>query len=272
MKRARSTAYPVLDLASAYRILRQDLAGLGTTELNRHEIAKKIGYNDALGGLAARKIGALAHYGLLVRRGSNYGLSPLGLRLQTLDIHDAEFLSAIRAALEHPSLFRAILDRHRTAGRIPHDFAEEMAAFGITEKASADAVEVFRNSALFAEVLDTEGVFLSEPAVAPSHLLQSIQPTESSCYGSDVNKEYERQINIPLLLFNGSKGSLVLPRPFGANEYLALKESFLAVYKILPAHLGFEIPAKGRTEVSAKAEPQESKPPLHFTKPTKFRR
>src|SRR5690349_8145864 len=110
MKRERSTAYPVLDLPTAYRILRRDLSDLGTAELTRDQLAKRLGYQAAVGGLAARKIGALVHYGLLNRRADRYGLSPLGLRLQSLDLDSSEFPSAIRAALERPALFRSLLE------------------------------------------------------------------------------------------------------------------------------------------------------------------
>jgi len=254
MKRARSTAYPVLDLAAAYRILRQDLAGLGAVELDRDEIARKIGYNDALGGLAARKIGALVHYGLLVRRGARYGLSALGLRLQNLELHDIEFSSAIRAALEHPSLFRMILDRYKNAGRIPHSLAAELAAFGITEKASADAEEVFRNSALFAGVLDTERVLRvsSRSAIEPS--------TEAL---RDGGEESSGTVELPLILAKGKKGSLVLPKPFLADDYIALKQAFLALYKLLPMHLEIES-RNSESEPRAKPKAENQKPLLPF--------
>jgi hypothetical protein len=269
MKRARSNAYPVLDLAAAYKILRHDLAGLGAAELSRDEVAKKIGYHDAIGGLAARKVGALAHYGLLVRRGGKYGLSPLGLRLQTLDIHDAEFSSAICAALEHPTLFRAILDRYGVVGRLPHSLAEELAPFGITENASEDAAEVFRNSALFAGLLNTEGVLRSGPLVLPSPVLPLSDV--SPIYDSNGNKESD-QIEIPLLLPEGRKGSMILPRPFGETDYRALKESFLAAYKLLPTHLGIVISSARENGSSARVGFQKSKPPLPFPKPPRPRR
>jgi len=260
MKRARSTAYPVLDLAAAYRILRQDLEDLGAAELDRDEIARKLGYNDALGGLVARKIGALVHYGLLVRRGSRYGLSPLGLRLQNLDIHDTEFPSAIRAALEHPVLFRAILDRHRATGRVPHSLAAELESFGITEKASADAEEVFRSSALFAGVIDTEGTFSSGHASSsptlPALEEQRIEPLSGA----------QESEGIPLLLPRGKKAFLVLPKSFDGNDYVALKESFLATYRILPGHLEIEIPKRVEGNTQGKAKSSESGQTLPFEK------
>lgn len=260
MKRARSTAYPVLDLAAAYRILRQDLEGLGAAELDRDEIAKRIGYNDALGGLAARKVGALVHYGLFVRRGSRYGLSPLGLRLQNLDIRDAEFPSAIRTALEHPLLFKAILDRHRAGGRIPRSLAADLAAFGITEKASADAEDVFRSSALFAGVLDTEGIFSPAPMAKSAAL-----PPPETHYDLGASKARDsEEIEISLLLSKGRKGKLILPQPFGAQDYLALKEAFLAQYKLLKRHLEIEIPATRKNDARAKTKPQDSSLPLRF--------
>lgn len=257
MKRARSTAYPVLDLAAAYRILRQDLAALGSAEFDRDEIAKKIGYHDGLGGLAARKVGALVHYNILVRRGSRYGLSPLGLRLQDLDIRDVEFSSTIRAALEQPTLFRMILDRYRGVGRVPGSLASDLAALGITEKASADAEQIFRNSALFAGVLDTEGVFSSKP-------IASVAAEVVQNENGKIDTEISNTIEIPLILRKGRLGKLILPQPFSAQDYLTLKNAFLSAYELLPEHLDIEVPEKPEDETRGKAKSQESRSPLRF--------
>jgi hypothetical protein len=270
MKRARSTAYPVLDLAAAYRILRQNLAGIGTAELDRDEIARKIGYIDAQGGLAARKVGALVHYGLLVRRGSRYGLSPLGLHLQGLDIRDAEFHSAIRSAFEQPALFRLILDRFRSVGRIPPSLPLELETFGITKKASSDAVEVFRSSALFAGVLDTEGFF--NPALAAPSSISSTQEAKPPAQepeeddGVTVTEREVEKVKVVLILPRGRKASLVLPQPFDIDDYRALKDSFLSIYKLLPAHLEIDISEKQGSGSHGRGKSPESTPPLRFRK------
>jgi hypothetical protein len=261
MKRERSTAYPVLDLATAYRILRQDLAGLGTAELDRDDIARKLGYQAAWGGLAARKIGALVHYGLLNRRASRYGLSPLGLRLQNLDLGDPEFSSAICAALEHPTLFKALLGRYRELGRLPTNFAQELAKFGITERASADVAAVFRDSALFAGVLDTDELFRSKAmrSTPVSPALKPPQEQESLPEKGRLQESSEDWYEFPLLLSNGKTGYLMLPTRMEPDDLVALKDALGSIRKRLPMHLGAGVqPARGETNTAA------SKPPLKF--------
>lgn len=261
MKRERSTAYPVLDLATAYRILRQDLAGLGTAELDRDQMAKKLGYQTAWGGLAARKIGALVHYGLLNRRANRYGLSPLGLRLQNLDLGDPEFFSAICSALEHPTLFKALLDRYRDFGKLPTNLAQELATFGITERASADVAELFRNSALFAGVLDTGELFHSE-AMRPAPVSSSSKTSRKNGppqENSRVQESSEDWYEFPLLLSDGKTGYLMLPPNMESNDVGALKIALSAIYKLLPIHLGTKIVQRARGETDA-----TSKPPLKF--------
>lgn len=256
MSRERSAAYPVLDLAAAYRVLRQDLWGLGAVELGRAEMAKRLGYQAAEGGLAARKVGALVQYGILDRRVGRYSLSPLGLRLQALSLGDAEFPSAIRAALEHPTLFKEILRRYQRPGKVPRDLAPELADFGITQRASAQAAEVFRSSALFAGVIDTDGFIQESPEKEVSASVLSQTPGNDRSI-EELDEEWDE---IPLLLTKKRQGVLRLPRSLEPGDYFALKDAFLAAYKLLPQHLGLQVSSKRRTET----KPRSSSSPLHF--------
>lgn len=258
MKRKRSTAHPVLDLATAYRILRQNLAGLGSAELHREEIAARLGYQTAKGGLAARKIGALVHYGLLQRRSADlYGLSPLGIRLQALSLGDGEFPSAIRKALEHPTLFKAILEHYGETGSIPRDLDSELARFGITAEASAEAARIFRESALFAGAIDTAGLFRgqSRPSVPAS---TKAPPT------ANRSQKEARWNEIQILLSGQRKGWLKLPQDLSLEDYHTLEESFRALYKILPRQFGFETPQRRRKPGSGISEAQKSSSTLPF--------
>ena len=259
MKRERSTAYPVLDLATAYRVLRQDLSSLGAVELDRAEMAKRLGYQGASGGLAARKICALAQYGLLDRRAGLYGLSPLGLRLQVLDIGDTEFPSAIRTALEQPPLFKDILDRYRSAGSVPRDLAEELVDFGITQQASTHAAKVFESSALFAGVLDTDRSFRTGVARIASVPPPPVHTPQSTGFPPSDTQEWDE---IPLLLPNRRQGTLKLPRPFSTTDYIALKRAFYLAYTALPEHLELQLPPKNSKSTS---KSYSSDSPLRFS-------
>lgn len=161
MSRERSTAYPILELASAVRIVREDLRNLGEEAMNREALARRLKYQSGSGGLAARKIGALVQYGQLTRSGGLYRLSLLAVRLQGIEEAEAEYRQIVQAAFERPPLFRRVLSRFRLEGRLPADFPRVLASdFGITEKASQEAAGVFVRSAQFAGVLNADGRFV----------------------------------------------------------------------------------------------------------------
>jgi len=243
MTRERSHAYPILDLATAYRILRNELAGMGTSELQRDAIAERLGYRTALGGLAARKVGALVQYGLLNRRAASYGLSPLGMRLQRLDFGDAEFSSAILTALEKPVLFKSILGAFRKTGSIPANLADELAVFGIKAGARNDAAEIFLESALFAGIINIDGVFLAEPLL-PKEPNKNVLPRDDK---AEVDEGWHE---LELLLPGEMRAYLKLPRPFRLEDYNFLWKSFQALYGLLPEYLGLERPSEGLAKES----------------------
>ncbi|HXU30284.1 MAG TPA: hypothetical protein VN851_06895 [Thermoanaerobaculia bacterium] len=247
--RERSNAYPIFDLAVAYRILRQDLADLGAGEFDRSTIFSRLGHTAEVSGGAARKVAALVQYGLLDYRGGLYGLSALGLRLQRLKLGDPEFRSATSACLECPTLFRAILERFRSEGRIPQDLAQHLSAFRIMTKASTEAAGVFWRSALFADVLTTDGrlTLSPDPNFAPAPRTKArATPTE------EVR-------DIPMLLAKGRQGILRIPGNLSREDFLALEDSWRAVKR----HLGF--PASINT--SSKERKQKAKPLLPFRMP-----
>jgi hypothetical protein len=160
-ERERSRAYPVIDLETAYEILSKDLRSLGSESLDREALAKRLGYETGGGGVAARKIGALVQYGFLNRHAGKYSLNLKGSGLQKIRREAQKFRLAIESALEHPALFRWILDRYRRVGKIPENLAVILAReYGITERASYEAANVFLRSARFAGILDAEGCFL----------------------------------------------------------------------------------------------------------------
>ncbi len=158
----RSRAYPVLSLKDGSRAMGEILAGLGDGAFGREVLGEVLGYSNAHGGPGARKIAALAQYGLLRRRAGLY--SPTALARRIVEPEDARSrAAALRRALQHPPLFRAILERYAPQGRVPSQLASVLwRDHGITRKASRFAAETFRKSARFAGVVDRDGAFLPE--------------------------------------------------------------------------------------------------------------
>jgi hypothetical protein len=165
----RSRAYPLIDLRQACGLLRGRLTEIGNEALSRGVLISRLGYKSSGGGIAARTVAALAHYGLLIRANGGYTLSDRGRYLQSFSDNSLEFKRLLRASLETPLLFRRILDSHRPKGKVPlpPQLAPMLIAkdFGITQGACMEAAEVFWKSALFAEVLTADGLFVDPPSL-----------------------------------------------------------------------------------------------------------
>ncbi len=136
------------------------LATLGDGAFGREVLAEVLGYSNAHGGPGARKIAALAQYGLLRRRAGLY--SPTTLARRIVESGDAPSrASALRRALRQPPLFRDLLERYAPQGRVPAQLASVLwRDHGITRKASRGAAETFWKSARYAGVLDRDGALL----------------------------------------------------------------------------------------------------------------
>ncbi len=227
--RERSHSYPIFDLAVAYRILRQELAGLGIGEHDRPAIFFCLGHTAEVSGGAARKVAALLQYGLLNQRGSLYGLSPLGLRVQRLAEGDPEFRSALSVCLENPPLFRRILERFRSAGRLPKDLSSTLKDLDITAKASTEAAAVFWRSAVFAGVLAVDGRLIASQ--------DEVVPAASTPDADQIPQEGSEFGEVPMVLGNGRMGLLRLPKDISLDDLPALEEAWISAkrhFNVLP--------------------------------------
>ena len=107
----RSKAYPAIDLREARAFLADFVTKLGWGGSHtRGEIARKLGY-AATSGAALRRIAALVHFRLLIRRGGQYRLSDLG-RSVLDESRGPESRALLREAFLGPKLFRGIVDRY----------------------------------------------------------------------------------------------------------------------------------------------------------------
>ncbi len=200
MSKQRSRAYPGVPLGVVCGLLREKLQTMGSGWMERTALAVLLGYQTGEGGIAARKIAALVHFGFLERLERGYRLSDEGKRIQRVGEDSQEFLDAARLALKKPVLFFGILTRFRSGGHIPRQelrrvLTEEL---GITEQAREEAVEVFVESARFARVLDYDGNFLESvadgrealPPTAPGSSLAALKKFEILLRGKSAWLEF----------------------------------------------------------------------------------
>jgi hypothetical protein len=240
MKKERSRAYPLVDLETAFDILRRQLGPWGEEALDRHDLAARLGYSTGDGGKAARKIAALVHYGLLDRSGGQYRLSRLGRRILDLPPGSAETQSALRTALERPALFRSVLALYQPEWRSPGNLARALATeFGITVRASFDAAEAFLRSAHFAGALADDGRRLD--ALQPSPASEQERPGDASAQRSGAESK-----RIELLLSDRKSAWLEIPTGMDRKDVKMLAQALEDVLPRVSAHLGLDDGAEVR--------------------------
>jgi hypothetical protein len=221
-RKLRSRAYPVIPLEEALELLKQQTEVLGWGYHDRNAIAQALGYVGGNSGIAARKIAALVHFGLLGLRSSLY--SPTSLAHRILEVTEGNRpRAALQAACLNPSIFREIIQRYELVGRIPRQLAAALTMdHGIQDNAREEAARVFMASAVFAGILEGNGAFREEyfetanrprpiafvkiPSSPASNLLALEQegPREAPSWSQEFkflvtdNKEVEIRLPAPL--------------------------------------------------------------------------
>jgi len=251
MTKERSRAYPAIDLATAYGLLRQPLMGVGTEELERKEVACRLGYATGDGGIAARKIAALAHYGLLERLPlGRYRLSRRGLFVQNLRPENPRLQSALQEILGQPVLFRQLLERYWGADRIPADLPRVLTTeYGITAKASVEAATVFLRSARFAGLLSPEGALASVEGDSGEEGLAAAQPREVPQLGMDTaatDLPVLSNDRLELRLTHRKSAWLEIPPSMTARDLEILIERLDLEVRRLGEYLGIERAGEGK--------------------------
>jgi hypothetical protein len=179
MSKHRSRAYPGVTLGMACGLVREKLKEAEGKWLNRQALAALLGYRTGEGGIAARKIAALVHFGFLERSEEGYRLSQKGRRIQELDEGSAEVQQVAQEALTNPVLYNEILIRFQASERVSIPELKQIltSELGITEQARDDATEIFLESARFAGVLNSEGIFVktNRKRDAPENIPHSTQ-------------------------------------------------------------------------------------------------
>lgn len=234
MSKQRSRAYPGVTLGVACSLLCEKLEDMGSGWIERKALAAFLGYQTGEGGIAARKIAALVHFGLLERSDKGYRLSNAGRSIQEVAEDSPEFLATVRLALTKPALFAGILTRFRCGGRIPRQelrrvLTEEL---GITAQARDDAAEVFVESARFAGVLDSDGTLLDVSAEGRP------RPQTAEVPASSVVSSIKRLE----ILLRGKSAWLDFPTDMDSKDLKVLADTMPNVIQQIKAYLQIEDP------------------------------
>ena len=158
-KKERSTAYPAHDLEESIDAVCTLHNKLGKGPFDRDSAAKALGYKG-VSGASAVKISACAQFGLLMRSGNAYYISDLARKIIT-PVSEDERLTAILEAVKTPSLYSSLVSEY--SGRALPTMLDNVLSrnYGIIEKSTKKAVETFRSSLEYADLLKN-GVVQSE--------------------------------------------------------------------------------------------------------------
>lgn len=153
--RTRSSAYPSILLEQAVTLIKKLNTAMGPGPHSRELVAQGIGYTS-VSGASAPKISALTHYGLLIRKNKKYTISQLANRIM-FPTDDEDKKKALRIAMQNPKLYQGIIERFQ-GNSIPNMLDNILIQnFGINHKAAKNVAEVFRQSAIFTDIMQKDG-------------------------------------------------------------------------------------------------------------------
>jgi hypothetical protein len=147
-KRDRSTAYPAIPLGEAIEYSKKLIAAYPKSQFDRASAAASMGY-ATLSGASAPKVAALAHYGLLDRKGNAYKNSDLAERILHYSTEE-EKAEAILEAVKHPKLFESLIGEYSGRALPPTLNNILVRQYKIGLKVADTVVQIFKDSLEFA--------------------------------------------------------------------------------------------------------------------------
>lgn len=173
----RGVQYPADSIAEALGMLEKVKSAVGMGAAKRELIANALGYKT-MSGHAARRLGALSHYGLIERAGKGAArISPLGKAI-LMPTSDAERARSIVDAVKMPNLFATLIAKH--AGHaLPTMLANLLAReHGVNASVAESAANTFRESVEYAGLLRNGVLFAEIPAT--EEVVSGARPDGSS--------------------------------------------------------------------------------------------
>jgi hypothetical protein len=187
----RSCGYPLLALPAAVEAAKALCDGLGEGPHSRQSLARGLGYSS-FSGAASSKIGSLVHFGMLVRSGGMYSITPLAREAFSYPREGS--LVAIEKAAIKPALYGKLAARFSDKS-LPEKLDAILAAdYGITQKAAAAAAQNFIRTLEFAGLIRGGNLVFLDPE-------EGVSPREKQIGGLEketIDKTVDQTIKIKL--------------------------------------------------------------------------
>ena len=218
---------PGFTLEEAIGLIKQLREARGNGPYAREVVAEGLGHK-MVSGSAARKVGALAHFGLLDRADGVYVMSELSKRILT-PVADNERQRAIAEAASSPTMYREILERFKDQP-LPRQFANILHRdFGVSLKASESSAATFKDTMEFAGLLRNGVLYTQSEQDPDSAHTPTEDPTEQSATHAQPAEQQTvsehtggtQRFSIPLS--KRRVGSLELPLPLEAQDLARIK-------------------------------------------------
>jgi hypothetical protein len=146
----RSSAYPVMSLKEAITSIQMIKDKLGKDKYSRQNMVNALGYAKD-GGEGARKVAALAHYGLVKRGGNVYSYEEIADQILSPKSDD-EKKHALLKVIKNPKLFNGLIKRYN--GQALPNMLDNILTreFNINENITKKVAKIFIESVEFAGI------------------------------------------------------------------------------------------------------------------------
>jgi hypothetical protein len=195
----RSASYPGIGLRDAIDLGHQIKNALGKGPYSRVMASSAIGH-PTVTGASATKIAAMVHFGVLIRHGNTYSLSPLSERVLLPTLEDDKRVAIIEMA-RTPKLYRQLLERFKGSS-LPAMLKNILVReYKINESVSGKVVKTFQESIDFAGLLKN-GVILDQAEQSEEVGVQNSENEKEPEIGQrkegDSNRDNKNMFSIPL--------------------------------------------------------------------------
>jgi len=165
-KKIRSVAYPAISLEQALNLVEKLRKNAGPGPYNRLSASEGLGYSGVSGTSAAR-VAALAHFGLLTKKGGTYRQGELADKI-LLPNTETEKQLAITEAAKTPKLYSKLIEKFSgqalplmLKNLLAREFKVNERVAGEVEgnfRASMEFAGILKNGILSADLHDSQGV------------------------------------------------------------------------------------------------------------------
>ncbi len=223
--KVRGSSHPYVSLENAIKLSGDLKRAVGKGPFSREVAARGLNH-ESVSGPAAGKIAALVQFGLLLRKGNTYSISPLADRI-LLPVSDDDRVSAIAESAKRPKLYKQLVEKYQNQS-LPFMLENILVReYGVYEKKSKEIVKNFKKSLEYAGLLNN-GVVVDKTMLHSQNQPKQ-QGSSDFSFGEDLSGEQspvsvnENNSKHEYSLRSGKKIIISYPADFTLEEARSIK-------------------------------------------------